>query len=137
MPVAALIVGQLAVTASCSHADKQPALESAQNETTVVKKPIKLNEQIELSIKDLAQRLDVPPETIEVSGARQVTWRSGALGCPQPGMNYTAALVPGSIIYLQVDNTLHAYHSKIGAEPFYCPRESAEQPLPDDDLERM
>ena len=92
-----------------------------------------LSAQIKYSIEDLARRLDTPPETIKVSGARRVTWRSGALGCPQPGMNYTDALVPGSVIYLQADNTIHAYHGKIGAEPFYCPRERAEQPLLDGD----
>ena len=99
----------------------------------VVKKPMNLNGQIEFSVKDLARRLDVSPESIKVSGARRVTWRSGALGCPEPGKNYTEALVPGSVIYLQVDNAIHAYHGKIGTEPFYCPRERAEQPVLDDD----
>lgn len=97
--------------------------------------PMNLNGQIAFSIEDLARRLDVQPETISVSGARQVTWRSGALGCPEPGMNYTDALVPGSLIYLQVGNTIHAYHGKTGGEPFYCPRERAEQPVLDDDLD--
>lgn len=133
LPVAALFVGLLALTTSCKHVDNPPAQESAQDETTVVKKPMNLNGQIEFSVKDLARRLDVSPESIKVSGARRVTWRSGALGCPEPGMNYTDTLVPGSVIYLQVDNTIHAYHGKIGTEPFYCPRERAEQPVLDAD----
>ena len=102
---------------------------------TVVSTPMNLDGQIEFSIKDLARRLDVPPESIKISGARRVTWRSGALGCPEPGMQYTEALVPGSVIYLQVDNVIHAYHGKIGAEPFYCPRERVEQPVLDDALD--
>lgn len=133
LPVAALIVGLLALTTSCTHVDEPPATKAALEDTTVVKMPMNLNGQIAFSIKDLAQRLDVPPDTIKVSGARQVTWRSGALGCPEPGMNYTQALVPGSVIYLQVDNAIHAYHGKIGSEPFYCPRERAEQPVLGDD----
>jgi hypothetical protein len=88
-----------------------------------------LKGQIEFSKKDLAQRLDVPLESIVLSGASQVTWRSGALGCPEPGMNYTEALVPGSVIYLQVDNVIHAYHAKFAEKPFYCPRERVEPPV--------
>jgi hypothetical protein len=91
-----------------------------------------LKGQIEFSKKDLAQRLDVPPESVVLSGARQVTWRSGALGCPAPRMNYTQALVPGSVIYLQVDNITHAYHAKFAGKPFYCPRERVEQPVLDE-----
>ena len=135
LPVAAFIFSLLALTTSCKHVDNPPAETSAQDETTLVKKPMNLIGQVEFSIEDLAQRLDVPPDTIKVSGARQVTWRSGALGCPEPGMNYTDALVPGSVIYLQVDNAIHAYHGKIGSEPFYCPRERAEQPLLDDETD--
>ena len=133
LPVAALVVGLIAVSASCSHTEKQSDPESQPDETAVVKMPMNLNGQIDFSIKDLAKRLDVSPDSIKVSGARRVTWRSGALGCPKPGISYTDALVPGSVIYLQVDNAIHAYHGKIGSEPFYCPRERAEQPVLDDD----
>jgi hypothetical protein len=58
-----------------------------------------------------------------------VTWRSGALGCPQPGMYYTEGLVPGSVIYLQANNVIHAYHAKFAGKPFYCPRERVEPPV--------
>lgn len=88
-----------------------------------------LHEQIEFSKKALAQRLNIEPESITLSEAREVTWRSGALGCPEPGMNYTQALVPGALIFLQTGNEVHGYHAKIGAKPFYCPRQRAEQPL--------
>lgn len=104
---------------------EQPSL----SEQKILVAPMNLNTQVELSKKDLAQRLDVPPESVMLSGARQVTWRSGALGCPKPGMSYTEALVPGAQIFLQVDNMIHAYHAKFGGEPFYCPRERVEQPV--------
>ena len=88
-----------------------------------------LNGQIEFSKKALAQRLGVAPDTVKVSSAGQVTWRSGALGCPEPGMTYTDALVPGSVIYLQADKTFHVYHAKFAGEPFYCPWERVEAPV--------
>jgi hypothetical protein len=103
--------------------------QTTETEQKTVAAPMNLKGQIEFSKKDLAQRLDVPPDSVKVSSARQVTWRSGALGCPEPGMNYTEALVPGSVIYLQVDNMLYAYHAKFAGEPFYCPRERVESPV--------
>ena len=125
-----LLVGLLANVAACEATDDQQPVEpsltdseqSTDPERKIVASPMNLNGQIKFSKEDLAQRLDVPPESVELSGARQVTWRSGALGCPEPGMNYTEALVPGAVIYLQVDNTIHAYHAKFAGEPFYCPR---------------
>ena len=121
----ALLLGSLVIATACKN----------EPEETPVAQPMNLKGQVEYSRNDLAQRLDVPLDTVVLSGARQVTWRSGALGCPEPGMNYTEALVPGSVIYLQVDNMIHAYHAKIGGEPFYCPRERVEQPVLDKDLD--
>ena len=122
--------------AACNGVDKQASPQSAtaniekaeQHEKTNVPVPMNLNGQIAFAKTDLAQRLDIPPGSVKLSGARQVTWRSGALGCPRPGMNYTEALVPGSVIYLQVDNVVHAYHAKVASKPFYCPRGRVEPP---------
>jgi len=118
---AALLLGSLTIVTSCTNAE----------EKVPVATPMNLKGQVEYSMNDLAQRLDVPLDTVVLSGARQVTWRSGALGCPEPGMNYTDALVHGAVIYLQVDNMTHAYHAKIGGEPFYCARERVESPAPE------
>ena len=111
------------------------ACENTETEQKIVVAPMNLNGQIEFSKMALAQRLDVPPDSVKVSSARQVTWRSGALGCPEPGMIYTDALVPGSVIYLQVDNMVHAYHAKFAGEPFYCPRERVEAPAPEEGVD--
>ena len=115
-----------------SLANSEPAIEA---ERKKVVPPMNLTGQIEFSKKDLAKRLDVSPESVVLSSARQVTWRSGALGCPQPGMNYTDALVPGAVIYLQAGKSIHAYHAKFAGEPFYCPRERVEQPVADEGMD--
>jgi len=122
---AALLLGSFAIVTSCKSTD----------EKSPVAAPMNLKGQIEYSMTDLAQRLDVPLDSVVLSGARQVTWRSGALGCPEPGMNYTDALVPGSVVYLRVDNKIHAYHGKFSEQPFYCPRERAEKPVLDKGLD--
>jgi hypothetical protein len=99
-----------------------------QDQTTVIKKMNK-KEQIAFAQKNLAERLGVDPGTVSLSGAKSVTWRSSALGCPEQGMNYMQALVPGIRIMLHVGNTSFRYHAKSTGQPFYCPDQRAESPV--------
>jgi len=84
--------------------------------------------QIDFSKQDLATRLGLGVDAIKVSGATPVNWRSGALGCPEPGMSYADVLVPGIWIMLRVDNATYRYHAIPKGQPFYCPNERAEPP---------
>jgi hypothetical protein len=88
-------------------------------------------DQIDFAIEDLAARLGISQDAIKVPSATMVTWRSGALGCPEPGMSYTQALVPGVRIMLWVDSVGYRYHAKTGKQPFYCPSDRAELPAQD------
>ena len=71
-------------------------------------------------MNDLAKRLGVDPGDISVVSAEEVTWSDGSLGCPQPGMSYTQALVPGSRIVLEANGKRFEYHAAAGKPPFYC-----------------
>src|SRR5688500_9861397 len=51
-------------------------------------------------LADAADRTDEDPETIEVIQAIAITWNDGSLGCPEPGMSYTMALVDGYHVIL-------------------------------------
>lgn len=51
------------------------------------------------------------PETIEVALAEAVLWSDGSLGCPQPGMAYTQALVEGYRVVLEADGELLDYRT--------------------------
>jgi hypothetical protein len=44
---------------------------------------------------DAAERAATEPAAVEVVQAAAVTWNDGSLGCPEPGMLYTQALVDG------------------------------------------
>ncbi len=88
--------------------------------------------QAEISIvntakADLAQRLNIAAADITVVGLEEITWRNGALGCPQPGMMYTQALVPGYKITLRAGGAVYAYHGAEGRGPFLCENESDAQ----------
>ncbi len=56
---------------------------------------------LSLAVNDLAQRLNVPPENIQLVKFEAVTWSDGGLGCPDPGMNYIQVPVDGALIVLQ------------------------------------
>lgn len=75
---------------------------------------------VEAAIDDLASRLGVPRASISVVSHEETEWNDGSLGCPQPGMSYTQALVPGYRIVLRHAGTDYAYHGRTGGAPFYC-----------------
>jgi len=133
---AAVCVGFVIGLTACNGTEEQlsPGLSLTEDTRTMVPEmeispaPMNMNDQIEFSKNELAQRLGIDSESITLSGAHQVNWRSGALGCPEPGMNYTQALVPGALIAFKVSNEVHRYHAKHGGKPFYCPRERVEHP---------
>jgi hypothetical protein len=77
-------------------------------------------EMVMLAKKDLAERLDLEVEQIELVEANAVEWRDGSLGCPQPGMMYTQVLQDGLRILLGVGKEIYAYHSGGSRPPFLC-----------------
>jgi hypothetical protein len=90
---------------------------------------LSLQQQIDFAISDLAQSRGVERDAVTASTAQRVSWRSGAIGCPVPGMNYTQALVPGSLIILKVGEKQFEYHARNGGPPFYCPADRVESPV--------
>lgn len=62
-------------------------------------------------IADAAQRSGAAPEDIQIVRAESTTWRDGSLGCPQPGMMYTQALVEGYWIVLEADGQTYDYRA--------------------------
>jgi len=91
--------------------------------------PPELRQQADFALEDLASWLGIDRGSIQVEEVRRVTWRSGAIGCPQPGLGYTQALVPGLRITLSSGGRTFYYHAAGNGQPFHCPSERAESPL--------
>jgi hypothetical protein len=68
---------------------------------------------------DLATTLGVPEDEISVTGASAVIWNDGSMGCPQPDMSYTQALIDGARVTLTHGDTTYTYHQG-GGELFLC-----------------
>jgi hypothetical protein len=79
-----------------------------------------LKEPVVQAMTDLSQRLNVGMDDIELVSLLEVTWPDGSLGCPQPGMAYTQALVPGQQMIFRVAGEAYYYHSGRGSEFVYC-----------------
>jgi hypothetical protein len=75
---------------------------------------------VEQAKADLAKRLSVDAAQVTVVSSHEVTWSDGSLGCPEPGMNYTQALVPGFRVILEAAGKQYHYHSGGTRPPFLC-----------------
>ena len=72
------------------------------------------------AIDDLAARLGVPAEDVEVVEAAEMEWPDASLGCPAPGFSYAQVLTNGMKVTLQVGDTIYAYHGQSSDSLFLC-----------------
>lgn len=84
------------------------------------------------ALADAASRTGIARSALRVVRAELVTWRDGSLGCPEKGMAYTDALVPGYRIEIQAGTQLLDYHASARGHLILCPAERAVEPLPSD-----
>ncbi len=75
---------------------------------------------VELARDDLASRLGVSPDEIEVVKVTSVNWPDSSLGNPQPGLLYSQTVTPGYDILLQVGDQTYVYHSNTRDTVVYC-----------------
>jgi hypothetical protein len=66
---------------------------------------------LEEIIADLVQRTGAERSTVHVLQSEQVVWPDGSLGCPQPGMVYTQALVGGYQVMLEHGGETYDYRA--------------------------
>ena len=70
-------------------------------------------------LSDLASR-GVSTAGLEVVTARAVTWPSGALGCPKPGMAYTQMVTEGYQVVVHVGGRTYDYRYGMSSTPRLC-----------------
>ena len=141
LPGLTLVTVMLAV-AACAQAesedkpkltlDSEPLVAVDIDADEKLRKPIGpgLQGLVDLASKTLALNVGVDAAAIGVSKAEFVTWRDSSLGCPQPGMQYLQVMTNGSRIVLSAGGKKYNFHSGGNTPPTYCPKPSAEEPLP-------
>lgn len=86
---------------------------------------------VRAALADAARVSGRPQQTLVVIDAEAVTWPDGAAGCPEPGMGYTQALVPGYRIRIRAGNDVLNYHATEHSRvPVLCPASRVQPPLP-------
>lgn len=66
---------------------------------------------VHLVSQDLATYLGIDVSQVALERMEEVVWPDGSLGCPEPEMAYTMALVPGFQIFLTANGQTYAYHT--------------------------
>jgi len=112
--------------------DKATLFAAAMTAQAETMKASGLDAMVHAARADAARRIALAADSFELVGAERVTWRDGSLGCPQPGMSYTMALVPGYRIRLRGAGQLLDYHASVRGALLLCPADRSVEPLPGD-----
>ena len=89
-----------------------------------------LTPYITMAVDDLATRLGVATDAVEILTAVIVVWPNSALGCPEPDRSYLQVITDGAVIELGVDGVVYRYHSGGSQTPFLCDRPLDPVPQP-------
>lgn len=98
--------------------------------------PVGVAAAIQQALADAERRTGLPRSELKIESAESVTWPDGSLGCPEPGMAYTQALVPGYRVKILAAGTVLDYHAGRSGAPTLCPAGRSHDPLPDGDPTR-
>jgi hypothetical protein len=83
-------------------------------------------------LKEAASLASVAPEQLVVVRAEPVVWNDGSLGCPEPGMEYTQALVHGYWVVIRAIGK--TYDFRVGRDGSFrlCPEGMGRPPIQSD-----
>ncbi|VUD68963.1 hypothetical protein TDB9533_04324 [Thalassocella blandensis] len=70
---------------------------------------------------DLAYKLRVEKNQVQIKKINEVTWTDASLGCPQGKKDYKKESIPGYVFHLNVNGKNYTYHSDQTTKVFACP----------------
>jgi len=79
-------------------------------------------------LKEAAKLTNVPREQLVIVRAEPVVWNDGSLGCPEPGMMYTQALVNGYWVVIEAGGQKYDFRVGRGSTFSLCPRGQGQPP---------
>ena len=89
-------------------------------QATEVKPPAKAEHVVQLARQDLAQKLGLATDAIQLVSVEMVEWSDTSLGCPQPGMMYAQVITPGFRIILAAKDQTYEYHTDMDRFVVLC-----------------
>lgn len=76
---------------------------------------------LESILNEAATLANVPREKLAIMRAESVVWNDGSLGCPEPGMMYTHALVNGYWVVINAGGKTYDFRVDAGGRFHLCP----------------
>jgi hypothetical protein len=113
--------GIVPVTVDLSQITSEPLEEGEVIEMPAPGAPNPRVKLIQAVTLDLGQRLNLAIDQIELVQVTETTWGDSSLGCPQPGMVYSMALISGYQIILKAQGELYFYHTGETSTFILCP----------------
>jgi len=86
---------------------------------------------VQAALDDAARSTGVAHDKLKVSSVETVTWLDGSLGCPEPELMYTQALVAGYRIRIEAGGKTLDYHADKRGTVVLCPPERSVVPAAD------
>ena len=83
-------------------------------------------------VDEAAKLANVPRERLLIVRAEAVIWNDGSLGCPEPGMQYTQALVNGYWVVIRSAERVYDFRLRRDGSFRLCPESRGHPPLPSD-----
>ena len=90
-------------------------------------------EFLEPILDKAAALANVAREQLVIVRAEPAIWNDGSLGCPEPGMNYTQALVNGYWVVISAAGQTYDFRLGRGGRFQLCPEGRGHPPLPGPD----
>lgn len=78
--------------------------------------------------QDLASRLAISPDDVQLVETLEMEWTDSSLDCPQLDMAYLPVVTPGYRILLEVNSQIYEYHTNRDSYFVYC--EDSLPPIP-------
>jgi hypothetical protein len=110
------VCGQTVQPPIANHAPNRPMTRDLQSMT-------------DAALDEAARQTKLDRARLKVISAEAVTWADGSLGCPQPGIGYTQALVPGYRIRVQAGAEVLDFHASRWGQLLLCPESRSAEPV--------
>jgi len=86
---------------------------------------------VRLAQEDLARRLGLAVDRIQLLSVEAVQWSDASLGCPQPGMMYAQVITPGFRVVLEGKGQAYEYHTDTDLSVILCAADGSPiEPVP-------
>ena len=81
-------------------------------------------------LNEASKLANVPARQLVIIRAEAVVWNDGSLGCPEPGMAYTQALINGYWVLIKAGEQTYDFRVDRGGNFRLCPEGRGHPPLP-------